>query len=396
MPNDTTDQRSTRRALKEARAKHTKLLDKVLRSQTKLEQRRRKLEALETTMLQLEGAFARATASAPGHNLPPHARTVRLIYNAKAGRSGAATRLEEIVALLRAHGLRPELELKTSAHAARVLAREAIDKRPELVIVAGGDSSIEEVARVLVGTETTLGILPIGTMNNLARVLGVPLDLDQACALLAAGTTRAIDVGRLTAPEQPHGSYFIETAGIGLSALIAPGGQELHKRQWIKMLALLGPLFTFQPAHLTIAYDDLPPISATTQVVTISNSPLIGAQIPIAAAAKLDDGALDVVLYDDMSKMALAAHFLSPSPAKPGDLHQLPSQRVRRMRVSCDRPLAASLDVQVLPQSPIWDIEVVPHALRVIAGNGPGLTLPAESIPATLPALESQTHAPVA
>src|SRR5438552_1630563 len=91
------------------------------------------------------------------------------------------------------------------AHAA---LRE-LEKKHDLIIVAGGNGKIQDVAQQLVATETALGILPVGTRNNLARELGIPLDLDQACDLLAAGITRKIDVGRVRANDRQDVEYFL-------------------------------------------------------------------------------------------------------------------------------------------------------------------------------------------
>lgn len=101
-----------------------------------------------------------------------------------------------------------------------------------LVIVAGGDGTIGDVATVLVGSDTVLEIIPIGTMNNLARSLGVPLGIDEACALIGMGTTRRIDAGRVSAGGGLHAVHFFDCAGLGLLAVAAVAGQAFEKRRW--------------------------------------------------------------------------------------------------------------------------------------------------------------------
>ena len=95
----------------------------------------------------------------------------------------------------RAHGIRAEVGIKTSGKAVREMAKAAADRGQALVIVAGGDGTIEDVASQLVNSEVILAILPTGTMNNIACSLGVPLDISAACALIGMGVTRKIDMG---------------------------------------------------------------------------------------------------------------------------------------------------------------------------------------------------------
>jgi YegS/Rv2252/BmrU family lipid kinase len=249
----------------------------------------------------------------------------------------------------------------------------------DLVIVAGGDGTIEDVAGQLVGTKTTLGIIPMGTMNNLARSLGVPLNLDDACALLRMGITRHIDVGRITTAATPKGVYFLEMAGIGLSAHTLPLGQNAKKHQWVKLLAAMGKAFASKIGNVAITYDDDSEFQAQTHVVTIANAPLFGENMFIGPDAKMDDGVLDVALYSGMSKPDLEQHFMAIAAGKRVDDARITFRRVRRIRVSASEQLMANADLVVLESQPLWDIAVVPGALSVIVGNGIGLTLPVES-----------------
>jgi diacylglycerol kinase (ATP) len=378
MKTEARKRKSLRRESKAAQTRHAQLLDKVAKTQAKLEKRQRKLQDLEATMIQLERSYATAHREQPDSSAPADGRTVRMIFNPNARKTKHGTYpLETIVARLGAHGIRAEVEIKTSKKAARALAKEAVTSSAHMVIVAGGDSSVEEVAAELIGSETILGIIPSGTMNNLARVLGIPLELDDACALLATGTARYIDVGRISAREQPESTYFVETAGVGLSALIAPAGQNVHKQRWGALPQALRAFLEFKAAVLTVTCDDDEPLITDTQVVTISNSPLIGPHTPIAPDARVDDGLLDVALYDGLGKMELIGYFLDIFAGRAVERQRATFHRARHIRIVSDRPLEASADLRVLPASKEWEIEVIPHALKVIVGNGSALILPA-------------------
>ncbi|HBE29501.1 MAG TPA: hypothetical protein DDW25_11490, partial [Ktedonobacter sp.] len=97
---------------------------------------------------------------------------------------------------LRSYGIEPEVQYTTPEDAGKGLATKAADEGAELIIAAGGDGTIHAVASGLIERKSTLGIIPMGTMNNLAHSLGIPLPIEAACAIIAKGETRAIDVGK--------------------------------------------------------------------------------------------------------------------------------------------------------------------------------------------------------
>jgi len=367
------------KSLLRKKRKHESLLVRVEETVARLERRRLKLHSLEACIADLEARMAEPhrNGSAPsrGGVLEP----ARLIFNPTSGRDHEdnAARLSQIVQSLRAHGIDAEIGLKTSADAARTLARDAVRSGHPLVVVAAGDGTIEEVASELVGSSTTLGIIPIGTNNNLARSLGVPLDIDAACALIAMGTTRHIDVGRVVSSDHPDVEYFLEGAGFGLSAIAAMAGQAIEKRRWRVASRALWKLFESKPDTVRVEMDGTA-IEARSHIVTVSNAPLMGNHLLISPDAKMDDGWFDVTIYDGMGNAALIRHFVS---AAGGKSDHLKNYRARHVRITCAQPALANSDKNMAGPQRVVEIEVVPKAVSVIVGNGIGLSLPMESTP---------------
>ena len=135
------------------------------------------------------------------------------------------------------------------------LARGAAEEGCDVVIAAGGDGTVSAVASGLVGTEVPLGILPLGTGNVLARELGLPLDLDSACELIAgAHEETAIDALRI------DGRHFFTQVGIGIDALMIRDTTKAHKKRFGR-LAYLWTAFTrllgFRPRRFSIRLDDM-------------------------------------------------------------------------------------------------------------------------------------------
>lgn len=380
-----------------ALAKHAEQLRQVEQAQDQLVAAHQKLADLEVELASL--ARQQVASVLETADLPPQQTTtagVTLILNpaAKHFLDGVHSP-EQIVAALRTVGLVPRLELTTPEIGARQLARKAVDRGDTLVIAAGGDGTIEEVATGLIHSPATLGILPLGTMNNLARALGIPLDLSNAALLLALGATRRIDVGRVLTPDDALEGYFLETAGIGLSAVAAPMGEDAEKGRWTDVFSKLGEFLAFTSVGVTIQYDEeAAPQQSRTHMVTVSNAPLFGNNMLIAPAAKSDDGLLDVAVYEGMELVDLTRYFFGISSGGRVNEPRVHYRRARRVRVTADAPLAVNADLDVLAEQHTWEIEIVPRALSVVVGNGVALTLPVTVAPAA-PPLTGPQPAPI-
>ena len=372
------------KTLADARTMHAKRLNKAKRALNKLQNQRHKLAALETKLAALVQQYAATHAKTDG---PADAQNDELertyvILNPKSKCLADGTiRLETVVDELRAVGILAEIGLKSSGKVARKLARAAVKRGDPLLIVAAGDGTIEDVVPELMGSRTALGILPLGTMNNLARALGIPLDIPAACQLLAMRTTRQLDIGHIMTSEPSRKAYFLETAGVGLSAVAAPLGQDFEKGRWSALFGNLGKFFAFEGAHVTVTTDHGKILEADAQMVLLANSPLFGNHMLAAPNAKMDDGLLDLAIYHGMSKIDLESYFLSISDGKRVDEPRVQFHQVRKIQVTADGVLAANADMDVFAEQKMWEFEVIPHALTVVVGNGIALTLPVAAAP---------------
>ncbi len=219
-----------------------------------------------------------------------------------------------ILASLHAYGIEAEVQYTTPEDTGRGLAAQAALNSTELVIVAGGDGTVHAVACGLIGTGTTLGIIPTGTMNNLARSLHIPETIEEACAVIAEGKTHAIDVGKI------NDHLFIEVAGIGLEAALFPAAEEFKSPGiWSTLHSVVSGLRTllaFRPATLRIALDNKQRRAIDAIQVTICNAPFYGAHLEAAPEALMDDGLLDIVMYRHFSKLEYLRHAFSISQGK--------------------------------------------------------------------------------
>lgn len=161
-------------------------------------------------------------------------RTAVLIVNSRAGRQSAARREREIESFLETlarHGIEAELRLTAAPHDATRFAAEAGRAGASLVIVSGGDGTINEALQSIVGTRAALAVWPRGTANVLARELRLPFDAKRAAEMIARNNTRRIYVGCAARGDDEERRYFLLMAGIGLDASVVERVRPRLKRR---------------------------------------------------------------------------------------------------------------------------------------------------------------------
>src|SRR5438874_2584684 len=279
---------------------------------------------------------------------------------------------EAILAALRSYDIEPEVWYTTPEDAGGGLARQAAKEGADLVVAAGGDGTIHAVATGLIGSTSTLGIIALGTMNNLARSLNIPDTIEGACAILAKGETRTIDVGKI------NDHVFLEVAGIGLEAALFPAAEDIKRPGMLTNIhgAITGlkTLLSFKPTRLRITIDERQDRPYYALQVTICNAPFYGAHLRVAPDALMDDGLLDVIIYSNFSKFEYLRHAISISQGRRPYQPKLKYLRVQSLRVDADQPLEIQADGELLGNTPAF-VTVLPGALRVrVSGKAaPGL-----------------------
>jgi len=244
------------------------------------------------------------------------------------------------------------------------IVRAELANSPSVVVAAGGDGTISQVAEALIGTDTCLGIIPVGTANIFARELGIPLDLKAACALLD-GQPHITSVDAMKVGEQ----YFVLQIGIGIDSLMIRDTDRQSKRRfgraaymWTAFTRLIG----YQPMRFTIVADGKRMRPRALQVL-IANCGVLGAP-PFRWGPDIcpDDGKIDVCIVSARTALdyvGLIWHTLLGQQRRDRNVRYLTAER--SIAVSADHPLPIQADGEMIGDTPI-QIEVVPDALKVI------------------------------
>lgn len=198
---------------------------------------------------------------------------------------------------------------------ASLYARKLALDGAEIVIAAGGDGTISEVADGLLqaGVRTPLGIMPAGTGSDLARGLGLTGDVETAAARIASGSTRMIDVGRVDYVDE-HGAlasrHFINVSSLGVSGPTARAVNDAKSGDRMSGKAIflwhtVRELIRYRFQDVRISVDDQPPFEASIALVAVANGRFFGGGMMIAPDAVLDDGLLEIVVIHGRSKLSL-------------------------------------------------------------------------------------------
>jgi diacylglycerol kinase (ATP) len=195
-----------------------------------------------------------------------------------------------------------DVRLTSAAGDANRFAREAVEEGVPLVIVWGGDGTVNEAACALVNSGVPLAIVPAGSGNGLAADLGLPFDPVGALRVAATGVDFEIDAGRV------HDSLFFNIAGIGVDAIIAARFAErgLRRRGPLGYIQLgVAELMRYRSQVYSFSIDD-DRYEHRAMLIAIANGRQYGNRVQIAPGARLDDGLLELVIVEELSTLAIA------------------------------------------------------------------------------------------
>jgi YegS/Rv2252/BmrU family lipid kinase len=287
-------------------------------------------------------------------------RKLALIVNPSAGGGRAGRALAGVEAAIRGRGLEHRTECTKSLEHARELAQATADAG-EMAVAFGGDGLVGAVAGALNGTAGVLGVLPGGRGNDFARVLGIPLEPEAACEVLATGTVRELDLG------EAGGRTFIGIASCGFDSEANRIANEtrLVRGNLVYAYGALRALLSWRPARFEVEFDGGEARAVTGYTIAAANSKAYGGGMLLAPDASLEDGLLDVVLSADVSKLRFVRGL--PSVFKGEHVHQASVTIVRaaEIRVSADRAFTMYADGDPIAELPVT-VRALPRAVRVL------------------------------
>jgi YegS/Rv2252/BmrU family lipid kinase len=236
----------------------------------------------------------------------------------------------------------------------------------EIPVVMSGDGLVGQVGGALAETDATMGIVPGGRGNDLARVLGIPTEPAGAVAVLAASHTKEIDVGVANG----HRFLGIASCGFDSDANRIANEARLVRGNLVYAYAAIRALIAWRPAKFTIVLDGAQPIEFEGYSVATANSRAFGGGMFCAPHAELDDGMLDVITVSQVSKLRYVKGIPKAFKGTHLENEEVTELRASTVEIRADREFGVYADGEHLTDLPAI-LSVLRSALRVIAPPGP-------------------------
>nr|WP_230320756.1 lipid kinase [Erwinia sorbitola] len=278
-------------------------------------------------------------------------------------RNGKANK-QQALSLLTAQGIQViEPEPHDRRNSSEIILAYA--DRIDMVIIGGGDGSLNAAAKGLMHSGLPLGVLPLGTANDFARTIGIAHDLTLAVKTIAAGHQRPIDLGEV------NGHPFFNVSSIGFSATLAHHLTAESKKRWGTFgyaLAAFKLLKQSRPFSATLEYDGIAEKVKTVQV-SVGNGRFYGGGMTVEQSAAPDDGRLDIYSLEVAHWWEMIALLPALRRGTHGRWRKVRTLSTTAMTLTTRRPHNINADGELIGQTPAR-FSIRPHAINVFAPEG--------------------------
>jgi diacylglycerol kinase (ATP) len=295
-----------------------------------------------------------------------HPLRAKLIFNADSGRAEESPQqLASILSEMQDQQIFPEVYTVRPGSQLETVAQNAIKTGIKLIVVAGGDGTVDSVLGAMVGSDATLGIIPTGTRNNLAFNLGITGDIANSVALLRQGRRLKIDAGRVHCGHSRH--WFLEGAALGLISDLYPMADDLQHGDLAQIGGLLSTLVSATPSRLRINLDGHKHLDTTAHMMLITNMPFLGPHFQISPNVSFRDGHLDVFTFSDMSKLNMISYAMLSRGGLVADTG-IKHYRAKNIKIRSIPRMPVLADGTLLGEGSI-SVHIHPRALTVMSGS---------------------------
>lgn len=291
----------------------------------------------------------------------------KIIVNPYAGRWKAKAAIPDIERACREIGLEYELVVTEGPNHGIELAREAVAAGFSPIVSAGGDGSISEVVNGLMqaaGGEVAgpLGVIPLGTADDFADMLGLEKQVEAACQVILAGHTRLVDVGRV------NGRFFDNNSAIGLEPMVTITERPMKRVKGTPryILAALKAIVNHEPWRVRLAWDD-GEYEGMVALVSVGNTRRTGGAFWMTPRAEPDDGWLDFVFAGKLGRIKLLRLLPTTFDGSHVERPEVTYVRTTRLTIECDPPTPIQADGELFDLSATRiEYTILPGRLRLI------------------------------
>ncbi|MDR1758451.1 MAG: diacylglycerol kinase family lipid kinase [Bacteroidales bacterium] len=240
------------------------------------------------------------------------------------------------------------------------LVADAVKDGADMVVVAGGDGSINEAARALVHTNTALGIIPAGSGNGLSRHLHIPFNMHEALTIITRGHIKNMDVLKI------NERFVFSIAGIGLDALVAEKYKNSGQRGILSYIQCAATVyFHYTPENLHLKTPDME-FHESCLFLAFANANQFGYNFKVAPDADLFDGLMNVVICRPIPLIETPFSLVKVWEGKANEMLYISSLKTNHIVVTREHAGVINLDGDPCDMPPVLDVSVLPKALHVV------------------------------
>jgi len=290
----------------------------------------------------------------------------KLIFNAGSGKpEESPLQLTSILSAMQDQQILPEVYTVRPDSQLVNVVQDAIKSGIKLIVVAGGDGTIDSIIGAMVKGDATLGIIPTGTRNNVAFNLGITGDIATTVAILRRGRKLKIDAGRVHYGRSRH--WFLEGTALGLISDLYPMADSIQHGELGEVGGLLSTLISATPSRLRMILDGHKHPYTTAHLMLITNMPFLGPRFQISPNVSFKDGYLDVFTFSDMSKLNMISYAML-SRGGLSEASNIKHFRAKHVTIHSIPGMPVLADGTLLGDGSL-SVHIHPRALTVMAGS---------------------------
>lgn len=254
------------------------------------------------------------------------------------------------------------IKTEYAGHASEI-ATQAVKNNTDIVVAIGGDGTVNEIARSLIHTETTLGIIPCGSGNGLARHLRIPMDPKSAIDILNEAHQIRMDYGKI------NNIPFFCTCGVGFDAFVSLKFADSGKRGLLTYLEnTLHESLTYQPETYEIENEE-GTVKYKAFLIACGNASQYGNNAYITPQASLKDGLMDVTILEPFTVLDVPSLSFQLFNKTIDQNSRIKTMRTKKIKIHRSKPGVFHYDGDPLMGSEDLEVEIIPHGLNVISNK---------------------------
>jgi len=298
---------------------------------------------------------------------------VKLILNPIAGRGRGARLKETVLSALRTSGVKFDAAFTGQRGAGRLLAMQAVADGFDTIIAAGGDGTVNEIVNGMAGSQARLGVVPLGTGNDFAAMMGMPREPLACLKKILCGRSLAIDLCRV------NDRFYVSSVGAGFDGEVCYTANHRFKHlrgMAVYILAVFATVLSYKPRHIRLTIDGKA-MDCEILLVAVANSRSYGGGMHVTPDAIADDGLFDICLAEKMGPVRVALNLPRFVKGRHLKMREVSIFRGREVTLESDTPLYFQVDGEVMEDTRLV-FRLIPRGLTVVGADFVPMSAPAD------------------